>query len=218
MNLRIFSPGETPMAQMFCTLKQAAHKLETTEAKVETLIHDGVLREFRDGSDRLLKVADLAGLAVTADATSSGRPVRAQRKGRLPQPEPDDEPAQMEDLEIKLPSTAAATLEVKPPSAATPKRSPRPARQPASQKRPLHPVVEQPAISQRRQKAPRAVVICPTSAPHRPTPQTDEMPLRQWLWTGLLDDSPLALFIVFGTTLLGIGALAGAAYLLMWAL
>jgi hypothetical protein len=206
------------MAQMFCTLKQAAHKLETTEAEIETLIDDGILREFRDGSDRLLKVADLAGLAVAAGATGGRHPAHTQRRDRLPQPELDEEPAEMEDLEIKLPSTAAVTMEVKPPRAATPKRSPRPARQPASQKRSLHPVVQKPVISRRRQSPPRAVVICPTSTPQRPRSQTYEMSLRQWLWTGLLDDSPLALFIVFGSLLLGVGALAGAAYLLMRAL
>jgi hypothetical protein len=44
------------------------------------------------------------------------------------------------------------------------------------------------------------------------------MSLRQWIWTGLIDDSPLAIFIVFGTVLIGVCALAGAAYLLLRAL
>jgi hypothetical protein len=195
------------MAQIFCTLKQAADQLDTTEAEIETLIHDGILREFRDGSNRLLQVADLTGLAV--------EPARAQRAGGLPQPELDDEPAGTTDLEIKLPSAAAVPMEVKPRRVATPKRSPRPTRQPAGQKRSFHPVVQKPAVPRRRPGPPRAGVICPTSTPQRPRPQTYEMSVRQWLWTGLLDDSPLALFIVFGTILLGIGALAGAAYLLI---
>lgn len=214
MNLRIFSPGEIRMAQMFCTLKQAAHKLETTEAEVETLINDGVLREFRDGSNRLLKLADLAGLAVAATTAGGGRPSRTRHKDRL-QPEPGNGPTEIGDFEIKLPSTAAVTLEMNPPRAATPKRSSRPTRQPASQKRALRPAAQKPAVPRRRQSPPRAVVICPTSTPPRPRTQMYEMSVRQWLWTGLLDDNPLAIFIIFGVVLLGVCALAGAAYLLL---
>lgn len=202
------------MAQIFCTLKQAADQLETTEAEIETLIHDGILREFHDGFDRLLKVADLTGSAVAASAAGGRQPALAQREGRLPQPGLYDAPAETADPEIKLPSAAAVTMEVKPPRAVAPRRSPRPDRQPASQKRSFHPVVQKPAVPRRRQGPPRAVAICPEFPTQRPRPQTCEMSLRQWIWTGLIDDNPLAIVILFGTVVLAISGVAGVIYLL----
>lgn len=161
------------MAQMFCTLKQAADRLETTEAEIEAMLNDGILREFRDGSHRLLKVADLAGLTVSAGVTEAERrPARA---------------------ECRTGSTRPATV----------------------QRRIPHATGRMPAATRRRPIPPRAVVISPPMSAQRPRPQMYEMSLRQWIWTGLLDDSPLAIFIVFGTLLLGAGTLAGAAYLLL---
>lgn len=202
------------MTQMFCTLKQAADKLETTEAQIETMLHDGILREFRDGSRRLLKVADLAGLTVAASPASSGRH-RAQRRAGPLRAELDNEAFTLPDLEIKLPRSAAVTTKVSPARTAAPKRVCRPAPKPAGQRQVPPTMVHKPVAAQRRQSPPRAVVIAPPVTTPRCRPQTYEMSLRQWIWTGLLDDSLLAIFIIFGTVLLGACAVAGAAYLLI---
>ena len=101
------------MAQMFCTLKQAADKLETTEAQIEAMLNDGILREFRDGSSRLLKVADLTG-----SGRSNGlgdrrrRPTRAQRKAGSTRPGHTSQGHTSLDVEIKLPPAAVATAGV----------------------------------------------------------------------------------------------------------
>ncbi len=203
------------MAQMFCTLKQAADTLKTTETEIEAMLREGILREFRDGSSRLLKVADLDGLAVAACSTAGERrPARTQRNARSMQPQRDA----LLHTEIKLPPAPTATTSVSPRRAVTSKRPPRRPQQPAGQRRTPHAVVCRPVASPRRQNPPRAVVISPTLPAQRLKPPTYEMSLRQWIWTGLIDDSPLAIFIVFGTVLLGVCALAGAAYLLLRAL
>ncbi len=208
------------MAQMFCTLKQAADKLETTEAQIEAMLNDGILREFRDGSSRLLKVADLTGLAVAAGSvTGERRSTRAQRKAGSTRPGHTSQGHTSLDVEIKLPPAAVATAGVGcAPREAAPKRPPRRPQQPTGRGRTPRAVVRKPAASPRRQSPPRAVVISPTLPAQRLTPPTYEMSVRQWIWTGLIDDNPLAIFIVFGTILLGVGALAGAGYLLLEAL
>jgi len=161
------------------------------------MLNDGLLREFRDGSSRLLKVADLAGMiAASRPSTGGKRSARAQHKAGSPRPRHEDHMPASFDTEIKLPAAPTVTMEMSPPRAAAHK----------------------PAAASPRQCPARAVVISPPVTPQRPRPQMYEMSLRQWLWTGLLDDSPLAVFIVFGTVLLGAGAVAGAAYLLSRAL
>jgi len=207
------------MAQMFCTLKQAADKLETTEAEIEAMLSEGILREFRDGSNRLLKVADLAGLTVAAgSATGERHPARTQRKAGSTRPGRDSQGRTLLDAEIKLPPAPAATVKVSLPRAVTPKHPPRRPQQPTGRKQIPHAVAHKPVASPRRRNPPRAVVISPTLAPQRLRPPTYEMSLRQWIWTGLIDDSPLAIFIVFGAVLLSVCTLAGAAYLLLQAL
>jgi hypothetical protein len=199
------------MTQMFCTLKQAADKLETTEAEIERMLNRGVLREYRDGSRRLLKVADLADVAVAARPSISGGD---RHEAESLQAEIDKEAFTLPELEIKLPPAAAATTRVGPPAVSS--RPPRPATGSGSQRRLAHAaVVHGPVSAQRRPNPPRAIVVSPASVPPRPRPQTYEMSLRQWLWAGLLDDSPFAIGLLFGIVLLGISALAGAVYLLL---
>ncbi len=187
------------MAQMFCTLKQAADKLDTTEAQIEAMLNDGVLREFRDGSSRLLKVADLAGLAVTGDsATGPKRSTRARRKAESTRPAP----APL-DTDIKLPPAPVATAEFD---------------RPARQARTSRAAACRTAASPGRRNPPRAVVISPTPAAQRLKPPEYQMSVREWIWMGLIEDNPVAIFIVFGTVILGVCALAGAGYLLVQAL
>jgi hypothetical protein len=207
------------MAQMFCTLKQAADKLKTTEAQIESMLNDGLLREFRDGSSRLLKVADLAGMIAASQPSTGGkRSARAQRKAASPQPGHVNRMPASFDAEIKLPAAPVATMTVSSPREAAAKCPARCARHSSAPRRVLHATTHKPVATQPRQRPPRAVVISPPVTLQRPRPQTYEMSLRQWLWTGLLDDSPLAICIVFGIVLLGACAVAGAAYLLIRAL
>jgi hypothetical protein len=184
------------MAQMFCTLKQAAGKLETTEAEIEAMLREGILREFWDGSSRLLNVADLADLGVSADLPAvETEPARARSNAPSIQPRHGVMPG----TKIKLPAAPVATARAScPPYVATPRRPWRRPRRPSG-----------------KRQMPRAVVMSPARTAQRSRPPTHEMSLRQWIWTGLIDDSPVAIFIVFGIVLLGACALAGTAYLLL---
>lgn len=116
------------MARMFCTLEEAARKLEMTEAELEAMLAEGTLREFRDGSRRLVKVADLAAAGLHPAIRVHGNPaglacptaVRPKRiaagPGRLsaasqrPRPvssRPQADARGPEPSEIKLPLSAA---------------------------------------------------------------------------------------------------------------
>ena len=203
------------MTQMFCTLKQAADKLKTTEVEIEAMLDGGMLREFRDGPSRLLKVADLTGLAVAANvAASTRRPARAERKVGSAPPRCDRRASALLDREIKLPPASAATAQASPRLAAAPRRPSHRPQPPTRQRRIPHTVAHKPAASPRRQNPPRAVVISPELPPQRPGPQTYEMSLRQWIWTGLIDDNPLAIVFLFGIVVLGMSGVAGVVYLL----
>ncbi|MBN1509292.1 MAG: hypothetical protein JW955_20775 [Sedimentisphaerales bacterium] len=202
------------MAQMFCTLKQAADKLNTTEAQVETMLNDGLLREFRDGSSRLLKVADLAGMVASPSSADGGRSARARHKTRAARPGHMNRTSASFDAGIRLPAAPVATITMKSPRAVNAKHPTRRVRPSSTPRQVMHAPRRQ-TCTKPRQRPPRAVVISPPVALQRPRRKTHEMSLRQWLWTGLLDDSPIAIFIIFGTVLLIACAVAGAAYLLV---
>ena len=53
------------MARMFCTLKEAAAWLNTTEPELKTMLAEGILPEFRDGANRLLRITDVRTLVAT---------------------------------------------------------------------------------------------------------------------------------------------------------
>ncbi|MGB8227329.1 MAG: helix-turn-helix domain-containing protein [Sedimentisphaerales bacterium] len=52
------------MAGMFYSLQEVIEKLGKTEAQIKTLVREGKLREFRDGSKQLYKVEDVDALAA----------------------------------------------------------------------------------------------------------------------------------------------------------
>jgi len=63
------------MAGMFYTLQQAAEKLNMTEQQVEQLVSQGKLREFRDGANVHLKIAEVD--AFIAETPASAPPQEA---------------------------------------------------------------------------------------------------------------------------------------------
>jgi hypothetical protein len=200
------------MTETFCTLKQAADRLETTEAEIELMLNRGVLREFRDGSRRLLKVADLAHAAKAVHPTAGNVPQQAGS----PPAQIDKEAFTLPEPEITLPPTATATARAGSHRPRVSERTPHQVAEPAPRRRIARAAgARKPGATPRRPNWPHAVVISPSSARPRPRPQTHEVSLRQWLWAGLVDDNPLAVFIIFGIVLLGTVGLAGTLYLLM---
>lgn len=94
------------MAGMFYSLQEVAAKLNKTEDEVREIIKQGRLREFRDGSNLLFKVAEVEALMSDSSIgkASSKAKQEADEKEISLAPEPEDE--------ISLPgadSTAAAS-------------------------------------------------------------------------------------------------------------
>jgi hypothetical protein len=56
------------MAGMFYSLKESAEKLNKTEKEIKQMVKDGLLREFRDGSNLLFKVEEIE--ALMSDTTA----------------------------------------------------------------------------------------------------------------------------------------------------
>lgn len=53
------------MTRMFCTQKEAAGWLGVTEPEVKKMLTEGVLREFRDGANQFLRIADVRAFAAS---------------------------------------------------------------------------------------------------------------------------------------------------------
>jgi hypothetical protein len=193
---------------MFCTAEEAARKLDATETELEILIEDDVLPEFRDGASRFLRIADVD--ALLARRGGVALQVRAEPQSLFESPGlPGDDRSTTTDEEIRLP--ACATVKVKTadpqcrPAGAESQRRANPAhlppRQPSAPRRNVRPEAR---------RAPSAQAL----PAYRTKPQTQEMSLRQWLWTGVRDDRPHTLIALALTILAGVCGLIGAAYLL----
>jgi excisionase family DNA binding protein len=178
---------------MFCTLREAAQRLHVSEEQVETMVENGLLREFRAGPHRLVKAANVELLASISRPYPTTSGLDSQAAGRRP-------PAQM-----RLPRCAAATVKMPDGRAARP-RNAQPARQPRT-------------TADRRL---RIGDSCPGSIHHAKSeirnPQTPAplpgLSLRQWLWDGLTQDRPVALVVLFGLALLVLSALVAGVYIL----
>lgn len=194
------------MSGMFYSVKEAAEKLKMTEKEVKKLIKQDKLREFRIGSDMLLKVAEVEALA--AEMGISVEPeVPAEEQASVPvapettEPEAGDvelgefelpeseamEPeapvldmVDLENLSIgeEVPGGQAGGLKVETITAVQPKA--------ASKKR------------KTKQKVARTM--------RRP-----RLSIGQWLWRGLREDSPgviILLFLLLGGIIIGCLALS----------
>ena len=90
------------MAGMFCSLREAAERLNKTEYEIKELVEQGRLREFRDGASLLLKVDEIEALAAEEgiELASEAPPQKAPAPAHLPGPSPESE---MIDLGLKPP-------------------------------------------------------------------------------------------------------------------
>lgn len=179
---------------MFCTLQEAAQRLHTSAEQIETMIQRGILREFREGPHRLLKAADVALLAPTLLADRSSSPVDVA--------EPS---AAMDDREVRLPRCAAVATEMHGYGPSHPRvagRTP-PGRMPGAGRaaRGHEPGNARP----RTEQAPLPHFRVPTRAA--------PLSVREWLWTGLTQDRPLAILLLFGLAGLALTAVVAGIYL-----
>lgn len=209
------------MARMFCTLKEAAAWLRMTEPDLKTMLADGVLREFRNGANRLLRIADVRTLAAArfSDDQLCQRPAA-----------PVDEhlPPEAYVPDIRLPRSGTALLEA-------------PVRQTSTVQRPdssesffASPVTPQthsvpgpsgpdPDLSRERREpcCRRETVATRTRAndnaplPVWPRPRLERTSARKGLWTGVVEDRPSAIITVLILAIGVVSALVAGAYALI---
>lgn len=202
------------MVRKFCTLEEAAERLNITTEQIENLLRKGMLREFRDGSHRLLRTADVGAIvaARTRRLERQGQPAprNATRSSSVP---PGDRSASGRIKGLRLPRSPETTSVASARAVARPRttgavrhqrrvapRSPR--RRPTSVHR------AEPPSSSRRLRTSRGRME-PEALPSR-----QAMSLRQWFWIGLIQDRPIAVALLSGLILLGLCALIGGACLL----
>ena len=194
----------------FCTLEEAAERLNVTQAQIEKLLARGLLREFRDGPHRLLRTADVGAIieARTRRLERQGQPVEPDAsRSRPPRREggsaydlSGNRPIPSEDAALhQSPPKGPRTRRTKPDNTANPR--------PSSRKRPQARPIERsrlsdgPRGSRRHTKAPEAL-------PHQ------NLSVREWFWNGLLQDRPIAIALLSAMALLVLsGLVAGACWL-----
>jgi len=182
------------LIHMFCTLQEAARRLRISEEQIETMVQRGILREFREGPHRLLKAADVALLAQTllADPCSS--------------PDGDDKPlSPVNDRGVRLPHCAAVVAEMRDYSPSRPRIAEQTHQgRMARTGRAMEPY----EAGGTRKELTRAPV------PHYRLPASAApLSIREWFWTGLTQDRPIAIFLLFGLALLVLAAVVGGIWL-----
>ncbi len=179
------------MARMFCTLKEAAERLRVDMDAVEALLGDGTLREYREGSYRLMREADVGALAA-ARKRSVGGPQHSR---------PQVGPGCPATTRHPLPQArrSADGVKASPSRTADPGRTPRthPRRMPASKVRARPPSVRPPRRRYRAEPIEREIQM-----------SLQELSVREWFWNGLVQDRFPAIAILSGMALLALLAVA----------
>jgi excisionase family DNA binding protein len=197
----------------FCTLQEAAERLNTTEAQIEKLLDRGLLREFRDGPHRLLRTADVGailaartrrlerqGQPLAPDASRSGSSRRDVNSGSDPLgvqlPPPEDTASQESHPDLKRPRTSNGTR---------PRRSA--GRKPPGKRR-------APAHSSERSRLSDSPRVSRRRPEREVQPPRQSLSIREWFWNGLLQDRPIAIALLSTLTLLALsGLVAGVCWL-----
>jgi hypothetical protein len=170
----------------------------------------GLLREFRDGSHRLLRTADVG-------AILAARTRQLERRGqtlppsdtRPPSPRQDGGSASGRDG-VRLPRAPDAASQTASRDAAR-SRAMGEQRGPMAGPSVRRPMSARPSRLPSRSNGLRASRgrIQPEALPPR-----QSLSVREWFWTGLIQDSPLAIALLAGLILLGLSAVIGGACML----
>jgi hypothetical protein len=172
---------------MFCTLKEAAKTLNASEGQIKALLEKGILHEFREGPHRLVRESDVGALTLRRRRRSQGpRPAQTQPPTKRPSPPAGGRPKGSRPAEVKLPHSPAVPQ--------TPQLQRAQGKERKTEDR-----GRRPALSCVLQDPPAA--IRPWSAEVR------NLSLRQWFWTGLVQDRPAAIALLSGLILLTLSAL-----------
>jgi len=180
----------------FCSVKEAAERLDATEDQIETLLQKGMLREFRDGPHRLLRTADIGALVVARNR-------RLERRGQPRRPGADRSSSSSSTRQGR----SAVHQESARPGITGRSRKRiadhgGPVRRPGSVNSPRRPSLSD---RPRGKTSPADPEVC--------TPY-QTLSLREWFWTGLIQDNPVAIVILCSFILSVLGAVIAGAYLL----
>ncbi|NLH41554.1 MAG: excisionase family DNA-binding protein [Planctomycetes bacterium] len=194
----------------FCTLEEAAERLNITQAQIQRLLARGLLREFRDGPHRLLRTADVGAIleARTRRLERQGQPIEPGASRPRP-PRGDHGSPRDPDRDSRTPSQDAA---LRP----SPKKGPRTRRAKSNNNvnprsdgrmRPQAGSIERPQLSDGRRRS-RRHMKAPEGLPQQ------SLSVREWFWDGLLQDRPIAIALLSAMALLALcGLVAGACWL-----
>jgi excisionase family DNA binding protein len=220
------------MAGIFYTLEETAEKLRMTEGEVKKLIEEDKLREFRIGSDMLLKAEEVEAMAAekgieiepkveeeeptpvtpvaeTAELEASNAETTEPETGEIDLPE--FELSESEEMEPKSPVLDTAALEnlsvgEKVPVTKTDELEKQTTEDLKSKE--VAAIVPEPK-SRRRSKVKREVART-TRTRNRP-----RLTIGQWLFYGLSEDNPgaiIVLFLLLGGIIIGCLALGSFLY------
>ena len=177
------------MTRRFCTLKEAAQQLDATQEQVENLLRTGVLREFRDGSHRLVRTTDVAAVVAArgrrderqgrtqTPCVATGRPPRSTAGVPRTPDRGDDRPTPLHAGRNDRDSAAAISL-----------------REPLSRRD------DRRSASSRPRRAIRGRTK-PDVAPGR-----QDLSIREWFWAGLAQDRPITIALFSALVLLALSA------------
>ncbi len=212
------------MARMFCTLKEAAAWLNTTEPQLKTMLAEGILPEFQKGPHRLVRVSDVRALAIARSQNN--------RERQVPEPVRDSmsiagSATEACEPDIRLPRTGTCLLGASARPSETPERPDEnePAFAPTPRPTPsvVHPVEiwhepgenretqiealeeEWPSL---RTDTYSAMRLWARSHQEKPT-------VRKGLWMGVVDDCPWAILTVSALVAGSAAALAAGVYALV---
>jgi excisionase family DNA binding protein len=213
---------------MFCTLKEAAAWLRTSESDLRTMLADGVLREYRDGANRLLRIADVRTLAAArfSDDQPYQRPAASVDKDL---PGNDDHlPAEAYVPDIRLPRSGTVMIEAPVRQTSTVHRSDSSESSFASSVAPRTHSVSGPSgpdpdLSRERREPCRRRETGTTRTrandyaplPAWPRPRVERTSVRKGLWTGVVEDRPSAIITVLILAIGVVSALAAGVYTLI---
>ena len=193
------------MGRMFCTVEEAAEKLDANPEQIETLLARGILHEFRDGPYRLLKEVEVGALATAHRNTIQSRHPNQNAAGALP---PGRHRVQTGKVtsDIRLPRSPTVTAGTSAGHAVH-GRSTRKLQS------------EQPTgsgLSERGSMPNRTRHLLPPTGVGRQRQRvtmshsqraSQAISVRQWLWIGLTQDRPAAIALLAGFLLLVLSAL-----------
>jgi len=174
------------------------------------MLAEGVFREFRDGANRLLRIADVQAFAATRfsdDEEQQESRLQVQAGSRPAAGHSESQEIYLPD--IRLPLSGTAVLDAPVPRTGTMRR-PAQTRQEGTS---VHA-----SADARRETCPSCRIQQPQPAPEArtwPGPRPERASVRKGLWMGVIEDRPFAIFALSALAVIAALALVAGVYILI---